>query len=186
MVDHRQNEIVIVDGLKSYLSSDKRPCEVVRQNQVAEVPPYPYTSYTITTPVSAASGMYSEAADGALYRNILQTWSFTVQSDDQEEALSLAMRMYDFFSAAGVIYLADHNITVRQVRNVTSRDNLISIEYEYRNGLDITFGLLYSIKSDNLVSDERIETVNVGDSEIEKPSTTNELNELLEKRLDGE
>lgn len=148
MVDHRQNEIVIVESLKSYLSTDERPCEIVRQNQVAEVPPYPYISYTLTTPVSAKAGMYSEAEDGTLYQDILQTWSFTAQSDDQEEALSLAMKMYDFFSAVAITHLADYDITVRHVYNVTTRDNLISIEYEYRNGLDVVFGLLYSIKPD--------------------------------------
>ena len=148
MIDHRANEIVIVDSIKAYLTTEKRPCEVVRQNQVAEVPPYPYVSYSVTTPVDEASGAYSEAEDGTLYRDVLQTWSFTVQSDDEEEALTLAMRIYDFFSVAGVTHLADHNITVRRTRSITARDNLISIEYEYRKGLDVTFGLLYCIKPD--------------------------------------
>lgn len=159
MLDHRANEITIVGGLKDYLSTESRPCEVVRQNQVAKIPAYPYVSYTLTTPVSAHSGTYSEAKDGTLYRSILQTWSFTVQSDDQEEALSLAMRIYDFFSAAGVTYLADNGITVRRVRDVNTRDNLLTVQYEYRNGLDVTFGLLYEISPGDQINREQIESI---------------------------
>lgn len=158
MIDHRANELVIVDGLKAYLSTDQRFCEVVRQNQVAESPAYPYVSYTITTPVAAHNGSYSEAEDGTLYRNALQTWSFTVQSDDQDEALTLAMKTYDYFTAAGVTHLADKGITVRRVRDITTRDNMLSIQYEYRNGLDVTFGLMYSITPENQISRDVIES----------------------------
>lgn len=149
MIDYRKNEIVIVENLKAYLSTDIRPCEVVRQNQVAKTPPYPYVSYTVTTPVSSSGGTYSMAADGTMYRSILQTWSFTVQSDDHEEALALSMRAYDFFTASGLTLLADNGIIVRKVRDITTRDNLLSIQYEYRSGLDVTFGLLYSIEPES-------------------------------------
>lgn len=148
MIDHRQNEIVIVDSLKSYLTTKERPCQVIRQNQVAEVPAYPYVSYSVTTALAEHKGMFSEAEDKTLYKDATQTWSFTVQSDDQDEAMALAMKIYDFFSATGVTHLADHGISVRRVRDITTRDNLISIEYEYRKGLDVTFGLLYCISPD--------------------------------------
>ena len=148
MLDHRKNEIVIVENLKASISTTTRPCEVVRQNQTAKVPLYPYVSYTVTSSVSAMSGTYSEAKDGTLYRNITQTWSFTVQSDDQEEALAVAMKIYDFFTATGRTILADNGIAVRRVRDITTRDNLLSVQYEYRNGLDVTFGFLYTITPD--------------------------------------
>ena len=168
MIDHRQNEIVIVEGLKAYLSTPERPCEVVRQNQIVEVPQYPYGSYTVTTPISGSKGTYSEAEDGTLYRNIEQTWSFTIQSDDQDEAISLALRAYDFFAAAALTMLADHGISVIRVQPVTNRDNLVSIEYEYRKGLDITFGLLQRIRPADILSNDVIETLNLDDTEIEK------------------
>lgn len=156
MLDYRKIEITIVDSLKDYLNIEGRPFELVRQNQVSEAPPYPYGSYTAITPVSAHAGTYSRAEDGTLYKDILQTWSFTFQSDDQEEALTLAMKAYDFFTAAGLTLLADKGISVRQVRAITTRDNFISVQYEHRNGLDVTFGLLYTITPVN----EVIETVN--------------------------
>lgn len=150
MINHRANEIVIVESLKDYLSTEFRPCEIVRQNQIAEVPPYPYVSYTITTPVSMSGGTYSVSEDGRQYKQMEQTWSFTVQSDDQDEALNLAIRMHDFFSLVGLTKLADNDIVVHRVRDVTTRDNLISIQYEYRNGLDVTFGLLNVITPEDL------------------------------------
>jgi len=157
MIDHRQNEIVIVENLKAYLSTEVRPCEVVRQNQVAEIPPYPYVSYTLTTPVAADKGTYSQAEDGTLYKAVLQTWSFTVQSDDQDEALTLALKAYDYFTSAGVVPLSDKGITVRRVRDVTTRDNLLTIQYEHRNGFDVTFGVLTKIAADTQV----IETITI-------------------------
>lgn len=161
MIDHRANEIVIVDGLKAYLSTATRPCEVVRQNQVAEAPPYPYVSYTVTTPLSADRGSYCESEDGRLYRDTLQTWSFTVQSSDQDEAMSLGMKMFDYFTAVGVVPLADKNITIRRVTNLTTRDNMISIQYEYRNGLDVTFGLLYEISSEQQPFSDEIDSIEI-------------------------
>ncbi len=160
-LDIRATEIVIVEGLKTYLSTEVRPCEVIRQNQIARVPEYPYVSYTIITPASESVGTYSEARDGTLYRSTLQTWSFTVQSDDMEESLALGMRMYDFFSAAAHAYLADRLITVRKVTDLTTRDNLITMQYEYRQGLDVTFGLLYLVEPSPIFGPGKIEDSNL-------------------------
>lgn len=137
--------MAIVEQVKEYLSTDFRPCEVIRQNQVAHVPPYPYVTYTVMNPLNEFNGTYCKDIDGTLYRDMLQTWSFTVQSDDYEESLKLGMMMVDYFTANGIVNLSEKNITVRKVTNLSSRDNLITIQYEYRHGLDITFGLLYSI-----------------------------------------
>ena len=161
MIDLRTNEIVIVEGLKEYLTTDTRPCEVVRQNQVAEVPPYPYVSYTVTTPVAQKQGTYCEAEDGTLYMDATQTWSFTVQSDDPDEAMNLALRMFAYFTAVGLTPLADKNITVRRVTGITTRDNLLTIQYEHRNGLDVTFGLLYAITPDDQINKDVIETIHL-------------------------
>lgn len=160
MIQHRTNEIAIVEKLKAYLSTDVRPCEVIRQNQVAEAPPYPYVSYTVTTPVVDNRGTYCEEGD-KLYKNLLQTWSFTVQSDDDDEALALGMKMYDFFAVVGLTPLADAGINVHRVTNLTTRDNLLTIQYEHRQGLDVTFGLLSVIEAENQVSNDKIETIDL-------------------------
>lgn len=153
----RSNEIIIVEALKKYLSTEFRTCEVIRQNQVAHIPPYPYVSYTVTTPINELKGTYCKAEDSTLYRNILQTWSFTVQSNDYDESLMLGMKVVDFFTAVGLVNLSDNNITVRNVTTLTSRDNLITIQYEHRHGLDVTFGLLYTITPEEQINLDVIE-----------------------------
>ena len=159
MIQHRTNEIAIVEKLRAYLSTEARPCEVVRQNQVAKAPPYPYVSYTVTTPIVDNRGTYCESDDGTLYKNMLQTWSFTLQSDDADEALTLGMKMYDYFSVVGLTPLTDDSINVHRVTNLTTRDNLLTIQYEHRQGLDVTFGLLSVIEPDDQVSKDKIETM---------------------------
>ena len=158
MINHRANEIVIVDALQAYLSKSDRPCTVIRRNQVAKAPDYPYLSFTATTPLSEMRGTYSEAEDGSLYRDATQIWSFTVQSDSDDEAMELGMKLSDFFTASGINLLADKGITVRRVTSLTARDNLLTIQYEYRKGLDVTFGFLYSITPDAQLSRDVIET----------------------------
>ena len=145
MIDARSDEITIVDGLKAYLSTKKKPCEVVMANQTGDIPRYPYVTYTITTPAEHRSGTYSIAEDGTYYRTLRQIWSFTVNSDDSDESLNLALKAYDWFVLAGLTYLNDRDIIVRKVGNVNNRDNLITVEYEHRNGFDVHFGLLHTI-----------------------------------------
>lgn len=158
MIKSRNNEVVIVSGLQDYLSTPERPCLVVRQNQVAPIPPYPYVSYTVTSPVLSRGGTYSVASDGTRYKRLQQAWSFTVQSDDPDEALELGIRMYNFFALSGITLLADNGITVDSVGNVAARDNLLSIEYEHRCGMDVTFGLLHQIADEGKDAQDPIET----------------------------
>lgn len=161
MIKLRDNELLIVENLKKYLSTELRPCEVVVQNQVAKSPDYPYVSYSLTTLMSAHQGTYCKADDGTLYKNTTQTWSFTVQSDKQEEAMELALKIHAFFTAVGLTVLADSNIAVMQVTALTPRDNMITIQYEYRVGLDVVFGLMYAIKPDSDFDSGVIDTIDI-------------------------
>ena len=146
MIDARAIEIAVVDGLKAYVSTDKKPCEVVRANQTGPVPPYPYIAYTITTPLQSRLGTFSVASDETRFREVTQTWSFTVQSDDADESLNVALKAWDWFAIVSNVYLGDKGIVVQQVGNVNNRDNLITIEYEYRNGFDVTLNLINAVK----------------------------------------
>ena len=159
MVELRKNELTITNGLEHYLSTPTRECKVIRQNQTANTPAYPYVTYSIPTPIAQVGGTYSEADDGTQYRTIQQTWSFTVQSDDQDEALRLAIRIHSFFTSAGTVYLADKDISVYRVGGIATRDTLLSIEYEHRNGLDVTFGLLDKIEPDEFFSAGTIDQI---------------------------
>lgn len=147
MIEHRQNEIIICDGLQEYLSTAERMCTVVFANQAAPIPPYPYVSYTITQAIVSDNRGYCIDSEGNRYRETLQTWSFTVHSDDDVEAMNIALKAYNWFSVVGKVYLNDNNIVVHKIGNVNNRDNLISIEYEHCNGFDVTFNLIDKIES---------------------------------------
>lgn len=161
MIDIALVESVIVNGLQSYLTNDKRPCTVLMANQTAPIPPYPYVSYTIITPSASGGGTYSIHGDGTRFKTVKQVWSFTVQSDDDIESKQLALKAADWFSLVGRVDVEDNNIVVEKIGDVGNRDNLLSIEYEYRNGFDVTLALTSTITKEDAERAGYIETVNL-------------------------
>ena len=142
MIDLRQNEIIIVEGLQKELD-----CPVIRANQTAPIPPYPYVSYTLMTPVSANNGTWGKYEDGKDRKPFTQTWSFTIQSNDSTESQMLALKAYDWFDHVGTVPLNDNHIIVQSISNITNRDNLLTVEYEYRNGFDVVFWWLSEVEN---------------------------------------
>lgn len=114
---------------------------VIKANQHSPAPPYPYVTYTITSPVVANGGTWGEYEDSVKRKPFKQVWSFTVQSNDDTQALELAMRLYDYFDNRNEA-LDGENIIVEGVSNINNRDNFITIQYEYRYGFDVTFVLM--------------------------------------------
>lgn len=138
----REVEKTIVRGLEGYLSTEKRPCKLVLANSNTPIPEYPYVSYTPLQAVIQNNGTYGIREDGTRIKQYDSTFSFTVQSDDEDESVFLAVMAMRWFSVVGVVFLGDNGIAVKNVGSVTNRDNLISVEYEYRNGFDVTLTLL--------------------------------------------
>lgn len=144
-------------------------CVCVPSNTTRQMPAYPYISFTVIN-TGARKGTYAAATDdtgaAVLFMPVLQKWSFTVQSDNEAEAFDKALLISDFFAEAKRQELADNNIVVADVGAITPRDNLITIEYEYRKGLDITLRL------NNVIADTGTEVIEKavlnGTSEIEK------------------
>lgn len=145
---------VLTTGLKQITG-----CEVVKSNQVHRKPCYPYLSFTITTPIRSEGGTHCEREDGTRFRDLLQTWSFTVQSVNDQEANEIAMKAFDWFQAQGSLFLNDNGIVVEDVSDLTNRDNMISIEYEYRYGFDVDFRMRHEIKRTAEEEENRIEEV---------------------------
>ncbi|WOC33053.1 MULTISPECIES: phage neck terminator protein [Caproicibacterium] len=150
----REIEAAVADGLQVYLK-----CPVIRSNQTAPVPPYPYVSYTITTPVQSG-GTWATGEDGRQFIDLPQVWSFTVQAADDMQALQLAMDAFQWFDTeAGHFYLKQNEIAVQRVGSIGNRDNLLSIEYEYRKGFDVTFLLRYYTKQSVTEINGTIDTI---------------------------
>lgn len=154
-------EAVIVNSLQEWLTSvNDRQCLVIAANQTAPIPPYPYVSYTITTPATAKGGTYGIDDNLSRFKTVYQTWSFTVQSDKDTESQELAVMLYSFFDLVGRVELQDNNIIVVRTTDITNRDNMLSIEYEYRNGCDVTFALQLVIPEKDAVRHGYIEKCN--------------------------
>lgn len=167
MIEHRQNEIIICDGLQSALSTAERVCTVVFANQTAPIPPYPYVSYTITQAVTKNNKGYCIDNEGNRYKEISQVWSLTVHSDDDVDAMNIAVKAYDWLSIISNTYLEDNNIIVQGISGINNRDNLISIEYEHCYGFDVTFNILNKIDSTKFDNDGTIERVNIEEQNID-------------------
>lgn len=142
MIDNENLRLKVVKELKNYLQ-----IPIIRGNQNAEPPKYPYLSYNVTTVASENNGTYGEYSDGIDRKPVTQTWSITAQSDDENEALQLALKAHDWLDHIGRAYLSDNHIIVQSITSVTSRDSILTIEYEYKKGFDIVFWLYDEIEN---------------------------------------
>lgn len=167
MIDYEKMRVTVVKGLRAYLD-----CPVIRSNQTAELPPYPYISYTVTTLMSANRGTYGEWGDGIARKQVTTTWSITALSDDNAESVALAMKAREWLELVGQTYLNDNKVIVQSVGAITNRDNILTYGYEYRNGFDCVFWCHDEVK---MPETEEIKEVVLGD----------DINDRLEARLDG-
>ena len=130
-------------------------CVCVPSNTTKQMPAYPYISFSVINTDTkkgtyAATKVNRDGLETAVkFMPVSQKWSFTVQSDKDAEALEKAMLVSDFFQEVKRQDLADNDIIVADVGAITPRDNLLTIEYEYRKGLDVT------ISTNNIVEDTR-------------------------------
>lgn len=152
-------EQIIVSTLQEHLKEKGYDCPVIMANQTAPIPKYPYISYTITSPIIPHGGTFCQAANGDKYNPYEQIWSFTVQSDKSNTAMKIAEIISDWFAITSKISLGDANIVVTSLGNLASRDNFITVEYEYRMGIDVTFSMMQIIENEK--SSETIEKADI-------------------------
>ena len=155
------------------LLEDYTGCKVVQANTTKQMPNYPYISYSILN-VDTRKGTYSAHTGTKIVEgietpvNMLSMpasikYSFTVQSDDDVEALIHSISIKDFFEESKRQELADIGLIVSDVGGITPRDNMLTIEYEYRKGLDVTLSLNNVMESADVgvISDATINDVNL-------------------------
>ena len=177
MVNTDNIRSTVVKNLKIYLG-----CPIVRANQTAKMPDMPYGRYTITTPATANNGTYGEYEDGKARKPVKQIWSLTFESEKYEEAVNLANKARSWFEYVGQIVLTDNDVIVESVGAIGDRSNLLTVEYQYSYGFDVTFWAYDEIE---IPEGEVIESVELDEIAVVNPLSIDELNELLEKRLDG-
>lgn len=129
----------VVSGLSKYLG-----CTVIRGNQTGEMPKFPFLSYNVITYRTKNGGTYGVYEDGQQRKPTSQIWSLTVNSDKYNEATNLVSKAYDWLENVGSTYLNDNKIIVESLTNITDRSNILTYEYIYTLGFDVTFYLLNS------------------------------------------
>lgn len=149
MLNTGKQRTIVTSGLKKYLG-----CNVVRTNQTAEIPKFPYLGYNIITLASENRGTYGEYADGKARKPVLQTYSYTAHSDNYEEAVELANKARSWLDYVGTQYLNDNDVIVQSVGNVTDRSNLLTQEYDYAYGFDCFFWMYDEIGLDGIDNGE--------------------------------
>lgn len=152
MVNFSTIRHVITSAIEAHIGKP-----VIRTNQDATPPEYPYIAYTITTLMRTNNGTYGEfieedknGASKKYYRKeFQQVWSFTACADDDLTSKELALQLYDFLDNIGALDLAEDGVVIQRIENITNRDNLLTNGYEYRNGFDVFFAFMNEIEGDN-------------------------------------
>ena len=152
---------IVAGGISAYTG---KPVVFSKQNE--EMPEYPYISYTITTHASGNNGTYEEYADGLKRKLVTHIWSITSNSDDYQEAVSLAEKAREWLELIGATILSDNNIVVQSVGDITDRSNVISIDYQYSFGFDCFFYVFDEIRPTENYGDGVIEEVKINESQV--------------------
>lgn len=134
MVDIKSLRKTVIDGLEKYLG-----CKVIRSNQNAHLPKYPYGSCTVTTVATENNGTYGEYEDGISRKPVKTVISFTFRSDDDLESVTLANKAREWLDYVGTVYLNDNDVIVESVTSISNRDNVLTVDYEHANGFDCFF-----------------------------------------------
>ena len=134
LIDYDKMREIIKNGLETHL---KVP--VIRGNQTAKQPDYPFVSYNITTIAGANNGTWQQHEDGIDRKLVRSIWSFSVLAQSWNKSVSLANKTREWIDRAGRLILSDNGITVQSIGEITNRDNILTVEYECKNGFDVVF-----------------------------------------------
>lgn len=170
--------LTVVKNLKKYVG-----CPFIMSDQKGGMPEMPYGRYTITTLATANNGTYGEYEDGVARKPVKQIWSITFESEKYEEAVFFANKARSWFEYVGTTLLNDNDVIVETVGAIGNRSNLLTIDYQYAYGFDVTFWATDEIEMPEV---EVIEAVDFSGNTIEAPPTIEELTDKLEQRLKGE
>lgn len=134
MLDLKKMRDTVPQGLSGYLG-----IKIIRGNQTAGKPVYPFGSYNVTTIAGANNGTYQKHDDGIDRLMVRSIWSWSFLSQDYDESVVLASKAREWFLHSGRTWLSERGITVQSATDITNRDNILTVEYERKNGFDVVF-----------------------------------------------
>lgn len=149
MIPIQDVQKILIGELEKYTE-----CTFVPSNTTKNIPPYPYVSFAVIR-TETHKGTYHGREE--IYNPADVTYSITVQSDKEAQAMEIAMKIKDYCEEYGRSFLAENGIVIQKTGEIVSRDNLITIEYEYRKGLDVVLALFNHI---SVPEEEEMEAFN--------------------------
>ena len=150
------NEVLdLIDDLGSIIEA-KIGIKPVNANQTEyRTPKYPNITFTLST-IEENAGSWGVYEDGTRRKPYHVIISFTVASKNYREALETAIKLHHFFDHKNPL-LDKKNIVVTRCQSVSSRDNFLTYEFEYRFGFDVKFAVMCALSEDLVPKPEQVE-----------------------------
>lgn len=130
---------VLIPAIKKHCGAP-----IIMADQMGERPEVPHATYKLTTPYGKAVGQAEETGvvingEYKLQRlsDYKTTISFTAYAMDDDDSVTLAQKIYDWFSFAGVDVLQSIGVAVADQTDIINRDAFVIEDYERRNGFDV-------------------------------------------------
>lgn len=129
LVEYFDYTVITSSLIKAVLTLTSYPC--IEANSTGEQPPYPFSTFTITSPKIT---IQHDDNNAPFELTVSLTWHDT----SSLSVLNLAKKCESFFkSTVGRTMFAEKNVVIVDVMDFDRRDNFISIEYERSAGFDI-------------------------------------------------
>ena len=129
LVEYFDYKVITSSLIKAVKTLTSYPC--IEANSTGEQPPYPFATFTITSPKITIQ----QDDDNAPFE---LTVSLTWHDTSSLSVLNLAKKCESFFkSSEGRSIFSEKNVVIVDVMDFDRRDNFISIEYERSAGFDI-------------------------------------------------
>lgn len=130
LVEYFDYTVITSSLIKAVLTLTSYPC--IEANSTGEQPPYPFSTFTITSPKIT---IQHDDNNAPFELTVSLTWHDT----SSLSVLNLAKKCESFFkSSEGRTIFAEKNVVIVDVMDFDRRDNFISIEYERSAGFDIS------------------------------------------------
>lgn len=134
MLDLKHIRKTLFTGLSEYLG-----ITMIRSDQTANAPEYPYGTGKATTPAAANNGTWQQHEDGIDRLMVRSIWSLSFLAKDYDESVMLASKAREWLTNTGRVLLSERGITVQSVTDIANRDNILTVDYESKHGFDVVF-----------------------------------------------
>lgn len=160
MIDFARIRTDILIGLRTYLRTQYAGIFVIEANPGAPKPSKPYLTMLFTSPyipegersiityanVPSLDPNFDFDLEETRYSNDTMSCSFNIYGQDPDEAVQVGLMAQEWLKFKGLDYLRSKGIVVEECMSLQNRDTYIVDSWERRQGFDVIFRALSSIK----------------------------------------